>query len=424
MFLVPIPKDGSITIVTGIFSDWIQAILGNAIIWIAWIIVVASTLMTLWATFLKPSFIMNSETLKNLFVTSPLYWISRIIGAIILTMCVFNIGPEFIRSEATGQTMMGIMPPLVAVVFAMAFFIPFLTDFGLMEFVGIFLQPLTKPLFTLPGRSAIDLITSWLAASNAAVILTSSQYAKGLYTKREAAVVITAFSVINIPFCLVVAATLGYEKYFPHMYLTIVVSGIVLAIITPRIPPLRWFKDEYNPETGKRSAPLVPEGQKPGPWAVKLASESAQTFSLKKILVSGVKLLMNIYVTTLPIVMAWGTIGLIITEYTPIFDYLAYPMGWYLNLMGVEEAFAAGPATISGFIDMFIPALLGIGITSLKTRFIIGTLSLVQIIFMTEVGILAINAKVGLNVGNLFVIFMERTIISLPIIVLASNLLL
>jgi len=46
---------------------------------------------------------------------------------------------------------------------------------------------------------------------------------------------------------------------------------------------------------------------------------------------------------------------------------------------------------------------------------------LVQIIFMTEVGVLAMQTDAGLNVKNLLIIFLERTIIAIPIIVLAAH---
>ncbi len=59
----------------------------------------------------------------------------------------------------------------------------------------------------------------------------------------------------------------------------------------------------------------------------------------------------------IPIVVAWGTLALIIATYTPVFDWISYPMGMYLKLLGVPEAFAAAPATLVGFTDMFIPAL-------------------------------------------------------------------
>ena len=97
-------------------------------------------------------------------------------------------------------------------------------------------------------------------------------------------------------------------------------------------------------------------------------------------------------------------------------------MGMYLSLFGLEEAFAAAPATLIGFTDMFVPALMITGITAVKTKFVIGVLSLVQIIYMTEVGAIIIKSEIPLNFWKLFVIFMECTLIAIPLIVLFANL--
>ena len=72
---------------------------------------------------------------------------------------------------------------------------------------------------------------------------------------------------------------------------------------------------------------------------------------------------------------------------------------------------------------MFIPALLITGIASVNTKFIIGVLSLVQIIYLTEVGTIIIKSEIPLNLWKLFVIFLERTLIAIPVIVLMANLL-
>ena len=69
--------------------------------------------------------------------------------------------------------------------------------------------------------------------------------------------------------------------------------------------------------------------------------------------------------------MSFGTLALILATYTPIFNWLSLPFGYYLKFLGLEEAFAAAPSTIIGFADMFIPAILSASIVSYKTRFVI-----------------------------------------------------
>jgi nucleoside recognition membrane protein YjiH len=50
------------------------------------------------------------------------------------------------------------------------------------------------------------------------------------------------------------------------------------------------------------------------------------------------------------------------------------------------------------------------------TRFVIGVISLTQLIYMSEVGILMIKCEIPLRFHHLFVIFLLRTIIGLPIV--------
>ena len=423
MFLIPVSKDGNITVLSAFISDSIISFAGDYLMWFAVWITALCGVMSLWTSIFKPKCIMKHELLKSWFYTSPLYYISRAAGGVFAVMCAYNAGPEFIIGEATGQTILGIAKPLVAVLLSIIFFVPFLTDYGLMEYIGVFLRKIIRPLFTLPGRSAINLITSWFGASNAAVIITNLQYEKGYYTKRETAVIITAFSAVNIPFCLVIFETVDAASYFVQGYATICIAGIILAMITPRIWPLRTMPNVYakGKEKAKVNEEIVPEGMKPHRYALKLATDKTEDFSIKKIIVDGTKLLIGIYLATFPIVFAWGILACSLVEYTPIFEWVSYPFGFFMDVLGVENAFEAAPTAIVGFIDMFIPALLAINIPSIATRWMIAVLSLVQIIFMTEVGVLAMQTDAGLNVKNLLIIFLERTIIAIPIIVLAAH---
>ena len=74
--------------------------------------------------------------------------------------------------------------------------------------------------------------------------------------------------------------------------------------------------------------------------------------------------MVGMFFDLIPIVVSWGTLALIIATYTPFFKWISYPMGMYLKVLGVPEAFAAAPATLVGFTDMFIPALLAVTLRS------------------------------------------------------------
>jgi len=219
-----------------------------------------------------------------------------------------------------------------------------------------------------------------------------------------------------------VANTVGIDNLFPAFYLCICIVGIILAVIIARIPPIRTIPNTYKEEVGNQLSEDVPQEKGIFAYAVELSCKRAEKFSIRSVASSGFEVVVGMLFDLIPIVVSWGTVALIIATYTPVFEWLSYPMGMYLQLFGVEEAFAAAPATLVGFTDMFIPALLITGLTSVKTKFIIGVLSLIQIIYLTEVGTIIIKSEVPLNLWKLFLIFLERTIIAIPVIVLLANL--
>jgi len=61
------------------------------------------------------------------------------------------------------------------------------------------------------------------------------------------------------------------------------------------------------------------------------------------------------------------------------------------------------------------------GIQSDMTRFIIAATSITQLIYLSEVGALLLGSKIPVNIKELFIIFIERTLITLPIISIIAH---
>lgn len=424
MFLVPVPQGDSFTTLLDYLKSFLRGLFGDALPYILAVMITLSAVLSLYDYLCKPDWIRKNAYLRKGFSTTPLYLVSKVLGAVFTCMVVFGAGPEAVTSMDTGGTIVDLCATLFCIVLGFSFILPFLTDCGIMEFLGVLLRPVVRPLFHVPGRASVDLIASWFGASNAAVILTREQYMKGFYTKREAGYIMTNFSIVSIPFCLLIANTVNVAEHFPAFYLCICLTGVVLAVLLARIPPISRLPETYQEQTGCQINEEVPREKKLLPYALEISCERASRFRLKDVLSGGLEVVVGMFFDLIPIVAAWGTLVLMIATYTPLFDWVSYPMGLYLQVLGLEEAFAAAPATLIGFTDMFIPALLITGLTSVKTRFVIGVLSLVQIIYLTEVGAIIIKSEVPLNLWKLFLIFMERTLIALPLIVLFANLVL
>ena len=422
MFLVPIPQGQSFTTLLDFLKSWIKGLFGPTLPWVITAIILIAAIVSLYDYLCKPEWIRKNSFLVKGFSTTPFYLASKIVGAIFAVLVVTKTGPEYIISVDTGATMIDLCGTLLCIVLGFSFIMPFLTDCGIMEFLGVLLRPLVRPLFHVPGRASVDLMASWFGASNAAAILTREQYMRGFYTKREAGYIMTNFSIVSIPFCLLIASTVKVEQYFPAFYLCICLVGVILAVIIARIPPISTIPNTYREAVGQKLDETVPENVQLFRYALEMACKRASEFTMSGVLRGGMEVVVGMFFDLIPIVIAWGVLALMVATYTPVFKWLSYPMGMYLQLFGVAEAFAVAPATLVGFTDMFIPALLITGIQSAETRFIIGVLSLIQIIYLTEVGTIIIKSEVPLDFVKLFVVFLERTLTAIPIIVAFAKL--
>ena len=421
IFLLPIQWQGNMTILIGIITDIMQKLLAPVITTVVVAAIVLSAVCSTVRRFLKPAWIVESERWNSLFSCNTFYYACRILGAVFALMVYFGVGFHIVISPDTGGTMLNLLKTITVWFMAAAFLIPLLTDFGIMDYVGTMMRRVTRPVFRLPGRAAVDLLASWLGSNTVGAVLTIKQYERGYYTAREAIVIACCFSAVSLPFSLVIAAMIGVDHLFVPFYLIVTITGTVSAAIMIRIPPLRLYPDVFCPDVGKQVKEEELEGYTMRQWALKLAVEAAKGPGLKQILVSGLDTFMGIVFQTAPIVMAFGTIACMVEAYTPVFKWLSIPFGFYLQLLGIEDAFSVAPATIIGFIDMFLPSILLAGVGSLKTRFVLGALSLVQIIYITEIGSILISSKVPVRLKDLCYIFMEKTVLALPIIILLTK---
>ncbi|WP_335872747.1 YjiH family protein [Bacillus sp. 2205SS5-2] len=423
LFLMPVTYQGNVTIGVGIFASYFQDLFSDWIPGFMTTILSLSVILAVYTKLFKPAFVMKSSFLSGLFNIGAFWIVVRFIGAVFAIMTMSKIGPEWIISDFTGGTVLYALVPVLMMWFLFAgLLMPLLLDFGLMDFIGTMLQKIMKPLFKLPGRSSIDAMASWMGSGTVGVLITTKQFEEGYYTKREAAVIATNFSVASIAFSLVIVTFIGLESMFVPLYSTVVVAGLVAAVLCPRIPPLSRKEDTYDEQVGMQISESVPEDKSRLQWGLEKAVEKASDVkSAGEVVKKGVNNVLDIYFGLIPLVMALGTIALIVAEYTPIFTYLSYPMVPLLNVLQIPEATEAAPAMIVGFADMFLPAVVGSGIESELTRFVIAAMSLTQLIYMSEIGILLLKSKIPLSVLDLFLIFIQRTIITLPIVALMAH---
>ncbi|MBM7649523.1 nucleoside recognition membrane protein YjiH [Bacillus ectoiniformans] len=424
LFLLPIKFNGEVTIGVGILAVFFQDLIGDYMAPFILGVLSISLVMSLIGMIAKPAFIMERPFLKQMFHVGAVSLGVRFLGLMIGLMTFYKIGPEFIWSDNTGGVVLyGLAPVLMTWFFFAGLLLPLLVEFGLMEFVGAFVSKVMRPVFKLPGRSSIDCLASWMGAGTVGVLVTTKQFDEGYYTRREAAVIATTFSIASVAFSLVVVNVVGLGHMFLPFYLTVSAACIVAAIIMPRIPPLSRKEDTYYEPAGKQIDETIPEGVTSFQWGMQQALDKAnKTKSASQLIKSGLETVADIWLGLIPLVMSLGALALIVAEYTSFFNIISYPIVPILELMQLPEADAAAQTMLVGFADMFLPAVIGSGIESELTRFVVAGVSLTQLIYMSEIGILILRSNIPLSFLELFIIFVQRTVITLPVIVLIAHL--
>lgn len=426
-FLVPFTIGGESSIMISHITNFITThILDEFILFTqlsAWIVLIATIVFLFYTS--------SSKSLNKLFKTTPINVVLRLVGSFLYLMVLngwfdqTRFG-EVILNPDTGGLMAGdtgLLTTLYITFFIGILALPLLTHFGIVEFVGIILGPVMEKVFRVPGYSTIDAIASFVGDGTIGIVVTDNQYQRGYYNKREAFIIASSFSVVGIAFAAAVAEELRFGQIFPIFYGTILLVTLILAYITARLPLKKFPPTYYEDKTPKKA--VIPKGKSTIQYAYDSALEQSGAVKVLEALKEAIVNIINIYVGFLPIIMAVGTISLIIAEYTAFFDIISAPLVYVYDFLGYsrEVAQMMAPASVAGFADMYLPALFITESPSEASRFFIGVLAFTQLVFMSETGMVLVKSKIGMNVWDVTKLFLFRTVLSIPILILITYLL-
>ncbi|MEM7432982.1 MAG: YjiH family protein [Pseudomonadota bacterium] len=420
-FLVPIRWDGDLTIPVGVLTGWVNDQLAPVGLEIVVAVTIITTIFTVLGSWLRPDWLRSRAWLRQLFDVSWIWVLIRLLGAVFGLMYLLQFGPEILQSDSlAGVVFLDIGFNVLMIYLVASFLLPLLTDYGFMEFVGTLARPIFRRVFRLPGRSAVDATTSIVSASSVGLLITIQQYDRGFYSTRQACTVATNFSIISIPFSLVVADASGIAEWFVPWYGIVFLATLIAAMITPRLPPLAGKSDtEYRgqkpfEESRDRESLLSIA------WT-RATQRAAQAPGLVGLIALGARNLMFFVFTVTAAAMALATLSALVTFETPLFVWLSAPLVGVLELAGLPEAAAAAPGLFSGFLDQFTPAVIAAGIESERTSFVLAGLSVTQLVFLSEAGVIILRSNLPLTLLDLLAIFLLRTAIVLPILIAGAH---
>ncbi|WP_232735842.1 YjiH family protein [Alteribacter populi] len=345
----------------------------------------------------------------------------KVLGLVVAGMLLFNVGPAWLFNPDMGPFLfnnlvasVGLLVPIGAV------FLALLVGYGLLEFIGVMMQPVMRPLFKTPGRSAIDAVASFVGSYSIGLLITNRVYKEGKYSVKEATIIATGFSTVSVTFMIVVANTLDLMSIWNTYFWTTIFVTFLVTAITVRIWPLSKVSEEFyggnaRPEEtieGNRVAFAWKEAMKAVDRTPSLGMNVWRNFR------DGFVMTMSI----LPSIMSVGLIGLVLAEFTPVFDVLGYVFYPFTSLFQLPEAMLAAKAASISISEMFLPALLVVE-APLITKFVVAVVSVSAILFFSALIPCILSTEIPVSIPKLIIIWFERVVLTLLIVIPLAHIL-
>lgn len=297
--------------------------------------------------------------------------------------------------------------PLAMIIPIGALVLACLIGFGLMEMIGVMMEPIMRRVWKTPGYSAVDAVASFVGSYSVGLLLTDQMYRSGRYTAREAAIIATGFSTVSAAFMVVVAKTLNLMGAWGFYFWSCFAITFAVTAICARIPPIsRISHQETAADTTIPLRQRFAAAWEAGIRTSTRAGNPAQI--LLEHFLAGVKMAAAI----LPSIMAIGLTGLLLAKYTPVFDALGLLLLPFTWLGGLAEPLAAAKGMAAGLAEMFLPAIL-LKEADVLTRYVAAVISVSSVIFFSALIPCILATRIPLTIPQMLLVWLQRTALSI-----------
>ena len=390
----------------------------------------AAALLAVIAKFARPRWIMEDHILHENLVGGPLWFMARICALPIALFVLFGSqyylgtgGPLGVFAAKASFIVNNLAPRLIMLAVVLGIWAPLIMDFGLVQFISVYASPVMRPLFRVPGRAAIDCVASWLGSSSMAVVFTAKMYDAGFYTDREAAAIVCGFSLAGIYNIYAIAELFYMEYAMPQILFVVYCTMILLAAVMPRIWPLASIPDDYY--KGRDNYHAQSAGERHGHsmfgWALLRGTARARCMNAKRYLRESLAIIYTLLLSTVPLMITFGTLLVLVAETTSIVEILAVPAATALEALGALEARIIASATVFSFVDQFLAVTYGRLLLTEQARFICICLSVTGLINLTEVGLHVWHSNIPLRLWQMTAVYVMRIILSMFIVIPAAK---
>ena len=364
--------------------------------------------------------------------------IFKIVGFVMLCLSLLDIyfgyhfsfmGWLFDPQEALGTSIANFVMDKILVTICISIpcaslVLPFLCDYGLVDFVGVFVRLIMRPLFKLPGRAAIIMVTAFLGNFSAGHIAVNEQYKTGRMTERESVCIDTSLSTVSVGFLLALATNTGInnealwgKNYWNTYFWVAFLITLLVALVGVRIFPLNKIPDNYYPSATPNPERVIREGICAAALteALDIAENQDNIFKRIKVIMGET---MNVLGTVSSGTSFWGTFGVVLFVFTPVVSWLGYIFWPFFRIFGFtgEELRIATTGAMISLVEVTVPALLvSVGQWSMRLRFMLAVLPVTSIIFLASFVPCCMGTEVPVKFRDLLIIWLERMILSILI---------
>ena len=339
--------------------------------------------------------------------------ICKALGTIITILLLFKVDIPYLMAPDIAPATLVSMGRSTIMIFCTAAFLPFLLDYGLIDSVGVLAKPFMRPVFKVPGRTAVVAASTFLGNFSIGLISTSRLYKAGRLTKKESAIVATGFSTISIGLMLLFCQLLKISDRFLFYFCSTAIVTYIVTAITVRIPPISRIPEEYC----EGITPDIEEEVKKGKLGQALAvgAETAgKAPSLLKTVGSISAVTAKVLAGMISSSMFLIVIGLLLNEHTPVFQWLGmlfYPVLRVFNMPNIDVLLRGVGLSA---IDV-IPAVMfgSLHEMSLASRYVLAAFPVTLIIFIAGYFTCLISTDIPIKIRYLPILWVERMLLAL-----------
>ncbi len=341
-------------------------------------------------------------------LSEKIFSVFKIFGLILGIMYLTGFAPEWAMKPDMLPFLfeklalsVGLLIPVGAVA------LTFLIGFGLLEFVAVFMEKLMRPLFRTPGASAIDAVASFVGSYSIGLLITDRVYKQGKYSHREAIIIATGFSTVSATFMIIVAKTLGLMAFWNFYFWSTFLITFAVTAITVYLPPINSFNNQ-----AKNPFPELPKNEK-FKHAAELGIEQYESNpSVIKLIWANLKDGLAMSSVVAPSILAIGFTGLVLSKYTPVFEWFGIVLKPVLWATGFEGATQYSGAMASGLAEMFLPSIL-LKDAELAIRYMVAVTSVGSVLFFSGSIPCILATTIKVKIWQLVLVWFIRTVLCL-----------